>query len=155
MAGRFLYKILGPVPVQTIRASSLSLACSDSAALTLPTPKTGRWAKADSDDGFVHLTTAGQLPITIAKWFADVEVGDTVTIVRLLRDRLTSWKRVEWADAKGREQRDVGPNAHLYGAEIEQSDLSPDPVRQIVRAESSGEKPWARELAEIKDWLIE
>ena len=72
-----------------------------------------------------------------------------------MRDRLTSWKRVEWADANGRETREVGPNAHLYGAEIEQSDLSPDPVRQIVRAESMGEKPWARELAEIKDWLID
>jgi hypothetical protein len=52
--------------------------------------------ESDSNDGFVHLSTATQVPGVLERYFADI---DSVDILRIDVDRLSTWKRVTWDKA--------------------------------------------------------
>lgn len=53
-------------------------------------------SELDSKDGFVHLSTAQQVPGTLERFFAGAE---QVAILRIEYARLSAWKRVRWEQA--------------------------------------------------------
>ncbi|TXT10667.1 hypothetical protein VHUM_02172 [Vanrija humicola] len=95
-------------------------------------------SELDSKDGFVHLSTAQQVPGTLKRFFADAE---QVAILRLEYARLSAWKRVRWEQAGN---GDSYP--HLY-ALLEGQDI--DSFKEI---EQGGD--WDKALASISNWLV-
>lgn len=55
-------------------------------------------SEIDYKDGFVHLSTAKQVPGTLNRFFADVPA---VTLLRIEHERLAGFKRVRWEEAHG------------------------------------------------------
>jgi uncharacterized protein (DUF952 family) len=68
-----------------------------STRFTIPTPipasHTFFLSELDYKDGFVHFSTAQQVPKTLDRFFADVP---SVTVLRCELGRLSAFKRVEW-----------------------------------------------------------
>ena len=66
-------------------------------SFTIPTPipasHTFFLSELDYKDGFVHFSTAQQVPKTLDRFFADVP---SVTVLRCELGRLSAFKRVEW-----------------------------------------------------------
>lgn len=61
--------------------------------IPIPASHTFFLSELDYKDGFVHLSTAQQVPKTLNRFFADVP---SVTILRCELDRLSAFKRVIW-----------------------------------------------------------
>ena len=57
-------------------------------------------------DGFVHFSTAKQLPATLNRFFADAPV---VTILKCDYGRLSAWKVVKWEAVEGGESESFAP----------------------------------------------
>ncbi|KAK1925710.1 hypothetical protein DB88DRAFT_436789 [Papiliotrema laurentii] len=111
--------------------------------IPIPASHTFFLSEVDYKDGFVHLSTAEQVPGTLDRFFGDVE---SVTLLRLELDRVAAFKRIRWEESS---HGGKYPHlfAHLEGENVESfKDVRKGP----------GEKGWAEALAkpEIKEWLV-
>lgn len=104
----------------------------------------------DYKDGYVHLSTAQQVPKTLARFYADTPA---VTILRLETARVSAFKRVVWektssGDSKSKCGSMFTPAfPHLY-AHLEGENI--DSFREI----ENGPKGWDGALQSIQDWLV-
>ncbi|GAA5991753.1 hypothetical protein JCM10908_001123 [Rhodotorula pacifica] len=96
----------------------------------------------DAKDGYMHFSTAKQLPATLNRFFADAPV---VTILKCDYGRLSAWKVIKW------EQTSSGATfPHLY-AQLEGENV--DSHKDLVKGE--GESSWdeALDKARQEGWL--
>jgi hypothetical protein len=61
--------------------------------IPIPASHTFFLSELDYRDGFVHLSTGGQVPKTLERFFADVPA---VTLLRLETERVGAFKRIRW-----------------------------------------------------------
>jgi uncharacterized protein (DUF952 family) len=54
----------------------------------------------DRDDGFVHTSSAAQVPETLRLFFKDVKA---ITILRMDVARLSEWRKIDWVGGNGHE----------------------------------------------------
>ncbi|POY72335.1 hypothetical protein BMF94_4637 [Rhodotorula taiwanensis] len=113
---------------------------------TFPVPIPAKYeflpSELDAEDGFMHLSTAKQLPATLNRFFKDDPV---VTILKCDYGRLSAWKVVKWeASADG----DTFP--HLY-AQLEGENV--ESHKELVKGE--GQPSWddALDKARQDGWL--
>ena len=106
----------------------------------------------DLKDGFVHLSTAQQLPGTLNRFFAE---HSEVVLLKIDYARLAAFKRVKWEQASN---GDTFP--HLYGAGIEGEYVdSFKELKRLAGASAQGEKgaeaSWDDVLEDLKKegWL--
>lgn len=52
----------------------------------------------DHDDGFVHTSSAEQIPETLRLFFKDVKA---ITLLRMDVKRLSEWRKIEWVGGNG------------------------------------------------------
>lgn len=123
----FVYKILPNTPVYQ----------------GTPVPVPADWefpqTEVDADDGFVHMSTASQLPGTLSRFFA---TDETVQLLKIDYKRMSAFKVVKWDQASN---GDSFP--HLYAR------LTGEFVRDLKLAgKGSG---WQDSVAQLKDkgWL--
>lgn len=64
--------------------------------IPIPASHTFFLSEVDYKDGFVHLSTAEQVPGTLDRFFGDVE---SVTLLRLELDRVAAFKRIRWEES--------------------------------------------------------
>lgn len=74
----------------------------------IPASHTFFLSELDSKDGFIHLSTARQVPKTLERFFANVE---SVTLLRIELDRLAAFKRVKW---EGSDNDSESRPAHIW-----------------------------------------
>lgn len=74
----------------------------------IPASHTFFLSELDSKDGFIHLSTARQVPKTLGRFFANVE---SVTLLRIELDRLAAFKRVKW-EGSGDDSESSADHAH-------------------------------------------
>lgn len=82
----------------------------------------------DEKDGFVHLSTAKQLPGTLSRFFGE---EDEVVLLKMDYRRLSSWKDVRW---EGTSSGEAFP--HLYGYGIEGEMV--ESFKEVRRGDASG-----------------
>ena len=61
--------------------------------IPIPASHTFFLSELDYKDGFIHMSTAKQVPKTLERFFADVP---SVTLLRMEYERLAAWKRIIW-----------------------------------------------------------
>ena len=103
----------------------------------------------DYKDGYVHLSTANQLPNTLNRFFAD---HDEVVLLRLDYKRLSAFKDVRWEPTSSGEAF-----PHLYGGGgIEGENV--DSFKEVKRNTSLSEKTtaWNDPLEQLRSegWLV-
>merc|ERR1712230_251844 len=101
----------------------------------------------DEKDGFVHLSTAKQLPGTLSRFFAE---HSEVVLLKMEYKRLSAWKDVRW---EGTSSGEAFP--HLYGYGIEGEMV--ESYKELKRGEQ-GEKldSWQDALKKLEQegWLV-
>jgi hypothetical protein len=94
---KYVYKILPHSSVDTryVRPSSRRLALISRYTFPVPIPASHTFflSELDYNDGFIHMSTAKQVPKTLERFFADVP---SVTLLRMDYGRLSGFKRVIW-----------------------------------------------------------
>ncbi|KAL7004427.1 hypothetical protein EMMF5_006047 [Cystobasidiomycetes sp. EMM_F5] len=119
----------------------------------VPIPASHSFALPELDlkDGYVHLSTAAQLPNTLNRFFAN---HDEVVLLKLDYKRLSAFKEVRWEPTSSGEAF-----PHLYGGSgIEGENV--DSFKQLQRSprDAQGEKviTWSDPLEELKKegWLV-
>ncbi|GFZ46070.1 hypothetical protein JCM24511_04316 [Saitozyma sp. JCM 24511] len=107
--------------------------------IPIPASHTFFLSELDYRDGFVHLSTGGQVPKTLERFFADVPA---VTLLRLETDRVGAFKRIRW-EGDG-DEKFPHLYAHLEGENVES-------FRDVFR--EGGDWATALSKGEIKGWL--
>ncbi|KAG0663548.1 hypothetical protein C6P46_002444 [Rhodotorula mucilaginosa] len=99
-------------------------------------------SELDAKDGFVHFSTAKQLPATLNRFFADAPV---VTILKCDYGRLSAWKVVKWEAVEGGETF-----PHLY-AQLEGENV--ESHKDLVKGDGQTSWDHALEKARQEGWL--
>ncbi|ORX37441.1 hypothetical protein BD324DRAFT_651035 [Kockovaella imperatae] len=109
--------------------------------IPIPASHTFYLSELDYKDGFVHLSTANQVPGTLNRFFADVP---SVVLLRLETDRVGSFKRLTWDENDGQKYPHL--HAHLEGENV-------DSFKEVHKGDS--EKGWDTALSkpDIAKWL--
>ncbi|ORY34304.1 hypothetical protein BCR39DRAFT_556696 [Naematelia encephala] len=136
---KWIYKILPHSSVDTRYTFPIPIPASHSFFLS----------ELDYKDGFVHLSTAAQVPRTLERFFSDVPA---VTLLRLETARISAFKRVRWEESHGEKF------PHLY-ALLEGENI--DSFKEVHRTlAKSGEKldgqglaGWGEALKSVDGWL--
>jgi len=115
--------------------------------IVLPLPGRLPLSPLDTNDGFIHLSTAVQLPYTLGRYFADER---KMYILRL------EYKHVErdirWEDPRGKYPGGIGVEGiypHLYNG----GQLGSAEVEDVFVLEK-GSKNWDMEKVRGSDWLV-
>ena len=149
MSSKYLYKIAPaqpPVPI-------------DSATSTFPKNTTMAASDLDTASGFIHLSTAAQVPGTLERFFASPRTDrQTVYLLKVPREVLehrAGVLRWESPDAKVGGPRDgEGMFPHVYFADgrLGLSDAEVVGVVEIVSAPE--EEGWTAALERVGKWLV-
>ncbi|RDB22857.1 hypothetical protein Hypma_010339 [Hypsizygus marmoreus] len=121
---------------------------SDPSLISLPLPQSLPLSPLDANDGFIHLSTASQLPGTLARFFAD---ETKVYVLRLDYEHVK--KDIRWEDPTGQEIGEVGAEGvfpHLYNG----GRLGREEVETVFTLEKSDEAWDIEEIKKTAHWLI-
>ncbi|BGP26595.1 hypothetical protein Rt10032_c11g4460 [Rhodotorula toruloides] len=99
-------------------------------------------SELDTQDGFIHLSTAAQLPRTLNRFF---ESDPQVVLLKCDYKRLSGWKVVKWEPASNGENF-----PHLY-AQLEGENV--ESFNDLLKGQ--GETSWdsALQRARLEGWL--
>ncbi|KLT45016.1 hypothetical protein CC85DRAFT_282923 [Cutaneotrichosporon oleaginosum] len=125
---QYVYKIIPSASVDSRFYFNQPIAASDTIMMT----------ELDLKDGFVHMSTAKQVPGVLKRFFDDVP---SVAILRMDYARLSSFKRVTW------DQTSSGESFPHLHAQIEGENI--DSFKEIERNQS-----WDDALQWLGDWLV-
>ena len=115
---RYLYKILDILPLS-------------------PLPTALPLSPTDTDAGFMHFSTAAQVPATANRFFAHRE---TLWLLQLPRKKLELVGELKW-EGKG----DHDPFPHLYGTSI-----GKDEVERVI-SKTRGSEGWLSSLEDLEN----
>ena len=79
--------------------------------IPIPASHTFFLSELDYKDGFVHLSTAKQVPMVLDRFFPDVP---SVVLLRLETDRVGSFKRLSWDESEGQSESRISISSLLY-----------------------------------------
>jgi len=108
------------------------------AAPPLPIPRT--LTDVDAQDGFIHLSTAAQVPATAGRFFA---AEPKLWIVKISREALEN--REAPAELRWEASRSHGVFAHLYNGDVLEADVI------SVEEFEKGDQSWEKVLADLED----
>lgn len=113
-----------------------------------PLPATLPVSELDRSSGFIHLSTAAQIPNTLKWFFAD---EPRVYVLRLLYESVE--KNIRWEDPKGEvcgPRGGEGMFPHLYN----DLKLGHDEVESVAVWERKEGEGWDDVVKKAQDWLI-
>ncbi|KAG6817207.1 hypothetical protein H0H87_011565 [Tephrocybe sp. NHM501043] len=115
--------------------------------IVLPLPDKLPLSPLDTNDGFIHLSTAKQLPGTLGRFFASEA---NVYILRIEYTRVK--KDIRWEDPRGNKPGAIGGDGifpHLYN----DGQLGREEVENVIQLEREGDE-WDIEKIIKSSWLI-
>ncbi|KAG6840463.1 hypothetical protein C0991_006599 [Blastosporella zonata] len=115
--------------------------------IILPIPKRLPLSPLDTNDGFIHLSTAKQLPGTLGRFFAGER---EIFILRIEYKHVES--NIRWEDPKGKEPGSVGGDGifpHLYN----DGQLGSGEIGDVFILKKEGDE-WNTEMIDKCNWLI-
>ncbi|KAG6903379.1 hypothetical protein C0995_013132 [Termitomyces sp. Mi166 len=116
--------------------------------IVLPLPERLPLSSLDIQDGFIHLSTAKQLPGTLGRFFAS---ETRIYILRIEYEKVE--RNIRWENSsKGNEPGDIGCDGvfpHLYNG----GRLGNEEVENVVTLEKEGAN-WDIEKIKESHWLI-
>ncbi|KAF8211263.1 hypothetical protein K438DRAFT_1806994 [Mycena galopus ATCC 62051] len=119
---------------------------SFSSSIPDPIPKTLPLSELDAASGFMHFSTALQVPRTLNRFFI---TDPSVTIVRI------DYKKVEdeirWEDSKGSAPGEIGGEGifpHIYGRSLGSADIE----SMLILERNEGN--WDEALRKAESWLL-
>ncbi|GLB33675.1 putative protein of unknown function (DUF952) [Lyophyllum shimeji] len=115
--------------------------------IVLPLPERLPLSQLDANDGFIHLSTAVQLPETLRRYFANEM---KMYILRLEYKHVE--KDIRWEDPRGKDPGDIGAEGiypHLHNG----GQLGSEEVEDVFVLERGGED-WDIEKIRNSEWLV-
>ncbi|KAF8076253.1 hypothetical protein FPV67DRAFT_1664539 [Lyophyllum atratum] len=115
--------------------------------IILPLPKRLPLSALDTNDNFIHLSTAIQLPGTLARYFAN---ETKMYVLRIEYENVE--KHIRWEDPRGKNPGDIGAEGvypHLYNG----GQLGNGEVENVFVLEK-GSDDWDVEKIRGEDWLV-
>ncbi|KAJ7179863.1 hypothetical protein C8R43DRAFT_970811 [Mycena crocata] len=124
----YLYKLCSPMPD--------------------PLPEVLPLSELDAVSGFMHFSTAVQVPRTLKRFFADKA---RVDILRINYAAVEQNSDLRWEDSKGKEPGEIGGEgvfAHIYGRSLTASDI------ETVVSWHQTDGNWDEALKKAESWLV-
>ncbi|KAJ7368163.1 hypothetical protein DFH08DRAFT_830581 [Mycena albidolilacea] len=118
---------------------------SFSSPIPEPVPKTLPLSELDAASGFMHFSTAAQVPRTLKRFFAE---DPRVTIVRI--DYAKVEEEIRWEDSKGTAPGEIGGEGifpHIYNRSLGSGDIE-------SKMDLSNEGGWDQALKQAESWLV-
>jgi len=111
-----------------------------------PIPKTLPLSELDTASGFMHFSTAAQVPRTLKRFFAE---DPSVTILRIDYSKVE--EEIRWEDSKGTGPGEMGGEGifpHIYGRPLGSEDIESMTIWQ------RNEGNWDEALEKAESWLV-
>ncbi|KAG6911715.1 hypothetical protein DXG01_007965 [Tephrocybe rancida] len=115
--------------------------------IVLPLPERLPLSPLDTNDGFIHLSTAKQLPGTLGRFFAS---DSTIYVLRIEYKHVEN--NIRWEDPRGKEPGTIGGEGvfpHLYNG----GQLGSGEVEEVVTLKKEGDD-WDIDKIRESSWLI-
>ncbi|KAF7352901.1 Uracil phosphoribosyltransferase [Mycena venus] len=119
---------------------------SFSSPIPEPIPKALPLSELDAASGFMHFSTAAQVPRTLKRFFAE---DPSVTILRIDYSKVE--EEIKWEDSKGTAPGEMGGEGifpHIYGRALGSADVESKSV--LHRNDGN----WDEALKNAESWLV-
>jgi len=111
-----------------------------------PIPETFPLSELDAASGFMHFSTALQVPRTLKRFFAE---DPQVTIIRIDYSKVE--KEIKWEDSKGQAPGEMGGEGifpHIYNRPLRSADV------ESLAVWHRNDGNWDEALAKAESWLV-